>query len=199
METVGIERSETREWTVADLERLPEDGTRYELVAGRLEVSPAPVSLHTLIESRLTIHLGANAPDEHMVLTGPRINLNAAGTHHRIPDVAVIRAEDFERPYLRQPPLLVIEVVSPESVFRDHHTKAREYAEFGIPSYWIVNPVLDKPSIVELRLHRGTYREAAQVFDTDVFATKEPFPIRVVPHWLVNRGPWREHIGGTQS
>lgn len=194
--TTGDAGTPERPLTVDDLEHTPEDGRRYELVDGRLDVSPAPVSLHTLIESRLTTHLGMIAPDEFIVMTGPGVNFNANRTHHRIPDVAVIRAEDFEQPYLTRPPLLAVEVVSSESVFRDHHTKEREYAAFGIASYWIVNPSLDKPGIAELRLADGEYREVTQVFGEETFGTDAPFDIRIVPHWLLASGPWREHIAG---
>lgn len=198
MAVMGQGRTEPlrRAWTVEDLARMPDDGQRYELVDGRLDVSPAPVSLHTLIESRLTTHLGMIAPDEFIVMTGPGVNFNADRTHHRVPDLVVIRAEDFEQPYLTRPPLLAVEVVSSESVFRDHHTKEREYAAFGIASYWIVNPSLDKPGIAELRLADGEYREVTQVFGEETFGTDAPFDIRIVPHWLLASGPWREHIAG---
>ncbi|WP_232251132.1 Uma2 family endonuclease [Actinoalloteichus sp. GBA129-24] len=182
--------------TVDDLRTLSDDGGRYELVDGRLEMSRAPVTTHSLIESRLMFQLGRLAPDEHAVLRGLGIDLNADRTHHRIPDLSVIRADDLEHPGLTRPPLLAVEVVSPESVFRDHHTKRVEYARFGIESYWIVSPDPEKPGIVELRLADGGYHEIAQVFGTDVFETDTPFPIRLVPHWLVATGPWRKHIGG---
>ncbi|MEY9214092.1 Uma2 family endonuclease [Thermobifida halotolerans] len=194
--SAGETHTPHRPLTVEDLRRMPDDGRRYELVEGRLDVSPAPLSVHTLIESRLMVHLGVNAPDDFMVLTGPGLNLNAEGTHHRIPDLAVIRAEDFEKPYLTRPPLLAVEVVSPESVFRDHHTRLREYAEFGIASYWIVNPSADKPGIAEFRLDGDRYVEHAQVFGENVLATDVPFPVRTVPHWLLADGPWRQRIGG---
>lgn len=181
---------------VEDLARMPDDGNRYELVDGQLDVSPAPVYLHTLIESRLTFHLTNVAPEEFTVLSGPGVNFNADRTHHRIPDLAVIRADAGEQPYLTHPPLLAVEVVSPESVFRDHHTKRIEYAAFGIESYWIINPSLDKPGIVELRLTDGEYREVAQVFGEDVFETELPFAVRVVPQWLITSGPWKTRIGG---
>ncbi|WP_093943724.1 Uma2 family endonuclease [Actinoalloteichus hoggarensis] len=192
----GHVESRHRPLTVDDLRTMPDAGGRYELVDGRLDMSPAPVAIHTLIESRLTIHLGGLAPEEQIVFSCPGITLNADRTHHRIPDVAIIRADEFEQPYLTRPPLLVVEVVSPESVFRDHHTKRVEYARFGVESYWIVSPDPEKPGIVELRLEDGGYREVAQVFGTDVFETEVPFPIRLVPHWLVAMGPWRKHIAG---
>lgn len=87
-------------------------------------------------------------------------------------------------------------MVSPDSVFRDHHTKAREYAEFGIESYWIVNPSTEKPGIIELRLEHGAYREVGQVFGEDLFETELPFPVRLVPHWLIANGPWKARIAG---
>lgn len=183
--------------TVDDLERLPDDGRRYELVDGRLDVSPAPVSIHSLVEARLCQYLGFEvAPADFVVMQGAGINFNADRTHHRIPDVVVLNETDFEQPYLTRPPLLAIEVVSPESVLRDHHTKRREYANFGIQAYWIVTPDEEKPGIVELRLENGEYREVQQAIGEDTFATDFPFPIELVPYWLLAKGPWRKRIGG---
>ncbi|QBI56012.1 Uma2 family endonuclease [Streptomonospora litoralis] len=184
--------------TVDDLARMPDDGRRYELVDGRLDVSPAPVFLHTLIESRLNTYLGMTAPQEYLVLNGLGINFNADRTHHRIPDVVVLRSQDAEHPYITRPPVLAVEVVSPESVLRDNHTKRREYADFGIESYWIINPAPDKTGISELRLENGQYVEARQVHGEDLFETELPFPVRLVPHWLTADGDWRSHIGGEQ-
>lgn len=186
--------------TVEDLRRMPDDGQRYELVDGRLDVSPAPVFLHSRVESRLSVHLGVMAPVECEVVNGPGIDFNADRTHHRIPDLVVIRAEDAEGPYLTRPPLLAVEVVSPESVLRDHHTKKHEYAAFGIPSYWVITPDPAEPSIIELRLKDGEYTEVAAAFGTDVLDTELPFPVRVVPQWLLSSdGDWRRHVGGPKE
>ncbi|GAA0532048.1 hypothetical protein GCM10011581_16520 [Saccharopolyspora subtropica] len=178
--------------TVDDLERLPDDGRRYELVDGRLDVSPSPVSLHSLIEAKLCGFFNyVVAPKGYLALQGAGINFNADRTHHRIPDVVVIKAEEFVRPYLVRPPLLVIEVVSETSVFRDYHTKPREYAEFGIPAYWIVNPTMAEPRIVELRLDDGEYREVQQATGKDLFTTTFPFPVTIIPDRLLHAdGLW---------
>ncbi|MEU0237783.1 Uma2 family endonuclease [Nocardiopsis sp. NPDC006198] len=182
--------------TVDDLAHTPDDGRRYELVDGRLDVSPAPKPLHSVVDSRLTIHLGNTAPDEFVVLSGPGVNLNGDRTLHRIPDLAVFDHEPPEEGYFDIPPVLAVEIVSPESVLRDNHTKRHEYAAFGIRSYWIVNALADKVGLVELRLEDGVYQEAAQVHGEDVFETDLPFPVRLVPHWLTAGGPWRGSIGG---
>ncbi|GAA3751639.1 Uma2 family endonuclease [Salinactinospora qingdaonensis] len=188
-----------RPLTVDDLANTPDDGRKYELADGRLDVSAAPVSLPTRAEGRLVVHLGISAPEEFEVHPSPGMTLNDMRTRHRIPDVAVLRCDERDSPYQTTPPALVVEVVSPESVFRDNHTKRREYAEFGVPAYWVVSPALEKPALIEFRLVDGEYREVAQAVDTDVFETDLPFPVRLVPRWLVQDGPWKRHIGGEEQ
>lgn len=186
-----------RPLTVDDLPDMPDDGRRFELVDGRLDVSPAPISDHAKVEHRISWWLEANAPEDLAVYGAVGINFNGDRTYHRIPDGAVLHLEDDESPYLTRPPLLAVEVVSPESALRDHHTKRREYAEFGIPSYWIVTPDRERPGIAEYRLKNGTYVEESVVYGTDVFTTEAPFPVSIVPHWLVAKGNgWKKHIGG---
>lgn len=93
-----------------------------------------------------------------------------------------------------------MEVVSPESVFRDHYTKRQEYAAFDIPSYRVLTPDPDKPSIIELRLKDGEYTEVAPVFGEDVLDTEPPFPVRVVPQCLLRLdGDRRRRIGGPKE
>ncbi|WP_116245639.1 Uma2 family endonuclease [Nocardiopsis sp. FIRDI 009] len=193
-----IRRTEApeRRLTVDDLEHTPDDGRRYELVDGRLDVSPAPKPIHMRVAYRLGSHLGVACDDAFEIGEAPGINLNADGTHHRIPDLAVFDCELPDEGYFQVPPLLAVEIVSPESVFRDNHTKRREYAAFGVPSYWIINPLADKVGIVEFRLEDGQYQEVTQTYGEEVFETELPFPVRFVPHWLVANGPWRKNIGG---
>ncbi|QUX28693.1 Uma2 family endonuclease [Nocardiopsis akebiae] len=194
--TTGHPEAPERRLTVDDLEKTPDDGRRYELVDGRLDVSPAPKPLHSVVDSRLTMHLALKAPDEFLVLTGPGIDLDGDRTHHRIPDLAVFDCELPPQGYFDVPPALAVETVSPESVLRDNHTKRQEYAAFGIPSYWIINPLADKVGLIELRLEDGCYQEVVQVHGEDVFETDLPFPVKLVPHWLVASGPWKRRIGG---
>jgi Uma2 family endonuclease len=52
---------------------------------------------------------------------------------------------------------LVLEVVSPDKPERDLVTKRGDYAEAGIPDYWIVNP--DTEMVTVLRLQGGVYVE----------------------------------------
>ena len=53
---------------------------------------------------------------------------------------------------------LVVEIVSEDQPARDLVVKRREYAQAGIPEYWIVNPQTE--TITVLRLRDGAYEEA---------------------------------------
>jgi Uma2 family endonuclease len=69
-------------------------------------------------------------------------------------------------------PLLVVEVVSPDSIKRDYRYKRSEYAALEILEYWIVDPLDSKVSV--LLWDDGLYEEF--VFTgTQVIASKR-FP-----------------------
>ncbi|GAA1784511.1 Uma2 family endonuclease [Streptomonospora arabica] len=202
MVVMSIEEAhpQQRPLTVKDLERMPDDGSRYELAEGRLEVSPAPTFIHSLINDRLSFALNRQAPKGFTVVSGAGINFDADRTHHRVPDLSVIPRAARETPYLTQAPLLAVEIVSKSSVFHDHHTKRTEYAKFGIESYWIINPDLENPGILELRLEDGQYRDASRAFGCDLFTTEAPFPVTLVPYWLVaDSDDWQDEIGGSDT
>ncbi|WP_191268020.1 Uma2 family endonuclease [Nocardiopsis terrae] len=185
-----------RRLTADDLENTPDDGQRYELVDGRLDVSPAPTNTHFRVASRLNTYLNNLCQGEFEIGEGPGVNLNSERTTHRIPDLAVFDCDMPEGKYFDVPPLLAVEIVSPESVFRDNHIKRQEYAAFGIASYWIINPLADKIGLLELRLLDGQYQVVTQVYGEEVFETDLPFPVKLVPHWLLASGPWFKNLGG---
>jgi Uma2 family endonuclease len=73
--------------------------------------------------------------------------------------------------------LVVIEIVSPGSRRTDHVAKRSEYADAGIPHYWIVD--LDEPvSLLDCHLAAGFgYQDGGSI--TGVFTTTEPFGVRL--------------------
>ncbi|MEU1899101.1 Uma2 family endonuclease [Nocardiopsis dassonvillei] len=185
-----------RPLTVEDLEPLPDDGRRYELADGRLEVFYAGTAMHSFAATRLCFHLTMNEPEGYETLPRVPFVMDARRTCFRAPDVSVRSTDRELEDYPTDPPLLAVEVTTAESVLRDHHAKFREYAAFGIPSYWIVTPCQWAPNIIEFRLENNGYRPVRKVDGTDVFETDLPFPVKLVPHWLVASGPWKRHIGG---
>src|SRR5260370_31773459 len=82
-----------RPFTVHDLDRLPDDGRRYELLDGVLVVSPRPTTVHQLAASRLVTELTIACPDDLYVLAEPAVQLTAETEFD--PDVVVVRQHDI--------------------------------------------------------------------------------------------------------
>ncbi len=77
----------------------------------------------------------------------------------REPNLLVLRSADDARRHdaYWEGADLVVEVLSEDDPERDKVTKRREYAEAGIPEYWIVDPADEE--ITVLHLKDGAYRE----------------------------------------
>ncbi len=169
-------------FTVEDLDAMPEDGRRYELVDGVLLVSPAPRWEHQHASAQLTIIMGIACPEEFVVLApvdvrgGPRTCVQ--------PDLSVARGADLVpgEPYLAIP-VLAIEILSPSSAGVDRLLKRHVYATLGVPSYWIVD--LDGPAVTVLGLAGDSYVERATVTGDDPLTVIDPFPLTLRPSQLV--------------
>jgi Uma2 family endonuclease len=172
-----------RALTVEDMENQPDDEFRYELDDGVLIVSPAPAPLHQRAVTRLAVILDAACPPELEVLAGVGVNINRY--QHRVPDVAVVRADSMDTFFMEVPPVLAVEVASPRTRLYDRNRKNDVYEQFGIPAYWIVEPDLDRPELIVFELRDGRYRQVARVAGEEAFAAAVPFPVTVTPSALV--------------
>lgn len=175
-------------WTVDDLERLPDDGNRYELIDGSLLVSPAPAPRHQLVARRVGDLLAAVAPSglEIIEATGSRLSARL----EFVPDVLVVHghaAWSGRSHLLPADVLLAVEIVSPSSVTMDRVTKPALYAAAGIPHYWRIEIDLDQPLVVAHRLTDGVYAVQAEAAGDEPLDLSDPFPIIVVPSDLLRR------------
>jgi len=173
----------TREFTVEDMENMPDDEFRYELGDGMLIASPAPSNLHQFAVLRLAIILDTACPSDFEVIIGVGMNINRF--QHRVPDVAVVRESPTDTFFLVRPPVLAVEVASPRTRLYDKRRKKDVYEGFGIPAYWIVEPDRDKPKLLVFELRGGRYQEVARVAGDEAFQAELPFPVTVTPSALV--------------
>lgn len=182
---------EDRPLTVDDLVELPDDGNRYELVNGVLTVTPAPFGGHDLVVHRLKSLLDQACPDGLRVFIGMGFNLTRST--HRVPDLAVVRMAWFQRDsHQTRPPLLAVEVASGSTRVVDRTVKKVQYAAFGIESYWIVAPDVDRPSLTAYELRDGKYERVALVAGSETFEAVQPCPLKIVPSLLVaDEEEWR--------
>ncbi len=120
-----------------------ETNRRVEFTRGFVEVLPMPTVLHQGIVAVLFTALQAFVSARGLgeaLFAGVRVRLSD-GTY-REPDVVFMAAQHAGRigELFWEGADLVMEVVSPDRPERDLVRKREEYAQAGIPEYWIVDP-----------------------------------------------------------
>ncbi len=166
-------------WSLDDLVEIDDEVHRFEVVDGSLVVSPPPVAFHQAVGRRLFRQLDRQAPPEWEAVYEEYVRF---GTDGRQPDVALLRAglpasSPRQAGYPPDAFGLVVEVVSPTSRRRDRVHKMVEYAEAGIPYYWLVELEPDV-EVIALELAGGSYREVARLRQ-GVGDLPGPVPLRV--------------------
>jgi Uma2 family endonuclease len=174
--------------TVAEFAALDEahDG-RYELQEGNVVMSPSPPPEHQLYQQELQVQLHSQVPGHLKVVPAVDIDLEIVPPSRpgfvRIPDVVVVTTEGIRRRrqeggLLRASEVvLAIEILSLGSQRTDRSIKHAEYADAGIPHYWIVD-IDSRPSLIACHLAgEFGYVDASPV--SGIFTADEPFPVRL--------------------
>ena len=174
--------------TAAEYAQLGETGWGYtELMEGRILVSPSPTAKHNLAGFALARHLHPQLPDTVCVIPDVDIDLGLVPADQpgsvRRPDLVVVDSKAINRVDRdggllgAGDVLIVVEIVSPGSRRLDYITKRHEYADAGIPHYWIVD--LDQPvSLLDCHLAEDFgYADSGTI--TGTFTTSVPFPVQL--------------------
>jgi Uma2 family endonuclease len=107
----------------------------------------------------------------------------------RAPDIVVVREEGPENRVVAGEVLLAVEVISPGSRKTDTHMKPFEYAEAGIPHYWVVDLDPPAPSITVYGLGAPDDGYVESQTATGMRIVQEPFELRIDIRALVDRRP----------
>ncbi|MGA7806659.1 Uma2 family endonuclease, partial [Bradyrhizobium sp.] len=92
-----------------------------------------------LEHSFLQLFLGSifmNHRSEWRIVAFSEQRIQLAPNRFRVPDLVVVRAEFQREPILTHPPLIAVEIQSPEDTLRRTTIKAGEYLAFGIEHVW---------------------------------------------------------------
>ena len=130
-----------------------------ELSNGRIEVLPMPTERHQAMLKYLFLAFFTFVEKRGGTVFFAALRLRLKTGRFREPDLLLLlSANDSRRGNAYWTGAdLVLEVVSPDDPDRDLVKKRREYAQAGIPEYWIVNPLTE--TITVLKLERTKYVE----------------------------------------
>jgi Uma2 family endonuclease len=147
-------------WPVEMYLKLTEQTSQLiEFTDGEVEILPMPTKYHQAMSLLLLLKfLAWVRPNGGVVFYAP-LRLQIRPGKFREPDLLLLRDANDPR---NQDAFwlgadLVVEIVSPDDPERDTVTKRADYAEAGIPEYWIVNPL--DATITVLALDGAAYAE----------------------------------------
>jgi len=147
-----------RRVSFADLQRMPEDGHRYELYDGELCVAPSALPRHEIVAMRLHDEIGAYQRIHGGYIFHPPFDLVLSEYDVVQPDLTYfgpLRAQRVHPDeYVRFAPDLGIEILSPSTAKNDRGRKRDLYAKYGLPEYWIVDSNLHRLEISVLNFRR---------------------------------------------
>lgn len=163
-------------WSVEQYLKLTNQTNRLiEFTDGVIEVLPMPTKRHQAISLFLLLSLLAFVRPRGGAVYYAPLRIEVRPGKFREPDLLLVTNADDPRAqdefWLGAD--FVVEIVSPDNLKRDTEEKPLDYAEAGIPEYWIVNPltdtitvmVLDGTSYVEYGVFRRGDRAVSKLLD----------------------------------
>lgn len=129
-------------WTYSEYARLPAD-RRYEVAKGEVIATPSQSPYHQLVVGGVLQALYAFGEQHGETFIGPVDVLFGEGDY-LVPDLVWIRRERIgiiSDRGIESAPDLIVEVTSPATADRDRGIKRERYANYGVPHYWIVDPL----------------------------------------------------------
>lgn len=147
-------------WSVEQYLKLTNQTNRLiEFTDGVIEVLPMPTKYHQAISKLLFLALLAFVERLGGDVFYAPLRVEVRPGKFREPDLLLVLDKDDPRAQdeFWRGADLVVEIVSPDKPKRDTEEKPRDYAEAGIPEYWIVNPL--NHTITVLVLDGPSYRE----------------------------------------
>lgn len=159
-------------WTTADLQLLPDNGNRYEIIDGELFVTRAPHWRHQKSCGRLFSALDVWSQSTGLGEATINPGIIFSDADNVIPDVVWISKERLailldDAGHLTAAPELIVEVLSPggENEQRDKVAKLKLYSARGVQEYWVIN--WQMPQIEVYRREQAVLKLVNTLFSTD--------------------------------
>ncbi len=165
-------------YTVDDLDIMPEDTNRYELIGGKLFVSRASHLDHQKLASNLLIEFGIYLRKNPIgiivqtpgVIFSPKdavIPDLVFATHETVQKNVAGEDERFEGKFTAAPELL-IEILSygKKDVERDRVFKRELYGKYGVKEYWVVDGLFNTIEVYRLEESGQQLVKRFEIYET---------------------------------
>ena len=146
--------TQIKRWTLEEVDSLPDDGNKYELIRGELFVTPPPTDDHETIATRLRRILDPFIAANGLgMLYHPRAVMQFDGSQVE-PDLMVRQPQASRKAKWSEAPtpILVVEILSAYTGRRDRTQKRSFYLDAGVEEYWIVDP--EENTVTSIRARR---------------------------------------------
>lgn len=110
-----------------------------DYVDGRIEERNVGAYEHGYLQTLLA-HLFMNHQDDWGVRPLTDVRMQVSRTHFRVPDLMVLRRGAPRERIVTHPPLLVIEILSPEDRLGRFQDRIDDCLGFGVENIWIIDP-----------------------------------------------------------
>ena len=94
---------------------------------------------HSDLQTRIAKLLGTDVNEQYLWVN-TELRVQVKPTRFRVPDVCVRRANAPSEQIVRTPPLLCIEVLSPEDTVARTRARVRDFLDMGVLQVWVVDP-----------------------------------------------------------
>lgn len=152
---------------------MPDDGRRYEIIEGTMELmSPGPSTTHQAVSGELEFILRQSCISDYVIYHAP-LDVILSSTTVLQPDILMIHRSRLHIVTIRGiegPPDLVVEIVSPGSRKRDKLDKMNMYAKYGILEYWVVDAEVRTLEQYHLL---GDHYEMYNLYESDEIVTSD--------------------------
>ena len=171
-----------RAQTLEELYESLDEETRAELIDGEIIIMPPATIRHSrtsdMILTLTRLFVEAQGLGEVFSNAGMRL-----GEQRYVPDVAFVasaHADRLQGTHIAGAADLVVEVISPSTAGRDWGSKMRDYEQYGVQEYWLLNPVVEQISAFVLD-SAGKYQPLAP-------DAAGRYHSQVLPDFFVERG-----------
>jgi Uma2 family endonuclease len=110
-----------------------------DYVDGRIEERNVGEYDHGLLQLILG-NLFVNNRDAWKIRAVADVRTQVSSSHFRVPDLSVLRADAPKERIITHPPLIVIEILSPEDRLSPFQERIEDYLVFGVENIWIIDP-----------------------------------------------------------